>query len=308
MNRREFIYQTGAGLGLAAAGCLAGPGLLGDVVYGGEQPSLVEASGAPGPATRAAVKGLGGMERFVAKGAKVVIKPNMSFSNPPEMATTTHPEVVKALVEMCWAAGASKVMVLDHTLRRPEDCLERTGIRAALAGMPKTLLLVLTEERFFKAIDIPNHRTLPSAMVFKDVLDADTFIAAPVAKSHSSAGVSLSMKGMMGIIYDRRSWHSKYELDSAIVDLATVIKPKLTVIDATRMLTTGGPGGPGEVIKPEKVIACTDMVAADAYTVSIGTWYGKQLAPDQIKHIKEAGERKLGRIDVDKFSVTKVKA
>ena len=104
--------------------------------------------------------------------------------------------------------------------------------------------------------------------VMKQVLDADVLIATPVTKSHSATGVSLAMKGMMGLIYDRREFHLNLDLDEAVVDLCTILRPTLTLIDASRVLTTGGPGGPGKVLPKNKVVASTDMVAADAFAAT----------------------------------------
>jgi hypothetical protein len=99
------------------------------------------------------------------------------------------------------------------------------------------------------------------------------------------------MKGMMGLIKDRMSFHSRYNLHEAIVDMVTVLKPHLIVIDGTSILSSGGPGGPGKVIPLNLVVASTDMVAADAQMVALGTWYGKKFVPDQVRHISIAGAR-----------------
>jgi uncharacterized protein (DUF362 family) len=78
------------------------------------------------------------------------------------------------------------------------------------------------------------------------------------------------------------------------------------VIDATRVLTTNGPGGPGKVITPKTVIASRDMVAADATAVAMFEWYGKKMEPRQVKHIKLAHERGLGRMDIQNLNTRKV--
>jgi uncharacterized protein (DUF362 family) len=87
------------------------------------------------------------------------------------------------------------------------------------------------------------------------------------------------------------------------VDLASLLKPQLAVIDATRVLSSGGPGGPGTVLKGDMVLASTDMVAADAYTVAQFEWYGRKYAPRQVPHIAEAHRRGLGRMDVENLNV-----
>jgi uncharacterized protein (DUF362 family) len=237
------------------------------------------------------------MKAFVKKGSRVVIKPNMSFPTAPERASNTHPEVVREIAVMCREAGAASIQVLDNPLAPAERCLENSGILSACQNLSDGMVHMVTDPSLFQPKDIPGGRVLTRTDIMRAVLKADVLIAAPVAKSHASAGVSLSMKGMMGLIYDRRTLHAR-DLHTAIVDLASVLKADLTVIDATRVLSSGGPGGPGKVLRGDRVIASRDMVAADAYTVSAFEWYGRKFAPDQVRYIREAHARGLGRMDI----------
>jgi len=148
-------------------------------------------------------------------------------------------------------------------------------------------------------------RSLKSTEVMKDVLEADVLIAAPVAKSHGSTGVSLSMKGMMGLIWSRGVLHYLYDLNQSIVDMCTILKPHLVVIDGTRVLSTNGPGGPGKVLKMDTVIASRDMVAADAQATALFEWYGRNMEPRQVTHIRLAHEQALGRMDITALNVQK---
>ncbi|MBU2498321.1 MAG: DUF362 domain-containing protein [Proteobacteria bacterium] len=307
MNRREFIKRSAACAAYATAG-MALSGLVGPYAGADQAPDIVLANGSPGPAAWAAVKALGGMQRFVRPGDRVVIKPNMSFPNPPDWATTTHPEVVRALTEMCIKAGAGSVLVLDNPLRNPELCVERSGLKAACGDLPQAQIEGITNRRFFEEVKVPEGKALKATMIMKAVLEANVLIAAPVAKSHSATGVSLAMKGMMGLIYDRMAFHLDLDLDEAVVDLCTVLRPKLTVIDASRLLSEGGPGGPGKVIKLNKVIASTDMVAADAMAVEQGTWYGRKFKAKQVKHVRIAHQRGLGNLEVKSQIVKEVSA
>ncbi|MFP4587863.1 MAG: DUF362 domain-containing protein, partial [Desulfohalobiaceae bacterium] len=304
--RREFLsLQLKGGLCL-----LGGMGLmqLPRRVHAQEHPDLVEAQGGPEQATRAAVQALGGMSRFVQKGQKVVIKPNMSFDQPPEMATNTHPQVVQALAQMCRDAGASRVSVLDNPLRTAELCLVKSGIQEAAEAVDSCRVQGVQAKRDFQETKIPDGRQLSSRQVMREVLEADVLISAPVAKHHSSTGVSLSLKGMMGLINDRSEMHWRYDLHESIVDLCTLLKADLVVVDATRALTTDGPSGPGEVVQPEKIIASTDMVTADAYAVTLVKWYGRSMDPGQVKHIRLAHERGLGSMDLDNLQLEKIQA
>lgn len=300
MNRREFLkYQFWGTIGMAA-----GTGLfIPKQNFADGIPYIGVAKGNPGPATRAAVKLLGGIKKFVKPGNRVVIKPNMSFATPPERASNTHPNVVKELAALCKEAGASKILVLDNTLGPAERCLENSGIRDACRSIEENMVFNLDDEDLYKEIEIPKAESMGQNEVMKEVLKADVLIAAPVAKSHSGAGVSLSMKGMMGLIYNRRDMHWRYDLHTSIVDLCTVVKAHLTVIDATRVLSTNGPGGPGKVLKENTVIASADMVAADAFAVASFEWYGKKYKPKQVRHIREAHERGLGRMDIENLKI-----
>jgi uncharacterized protein (DUF362 family) len=246
------------------------------------------------------------MQAFVRPGQKVVIKPNMSFAPDVERASNTHPEVVRTLAALCHEAGAGRVRILDHPLRRAELCIE--GVRQACSVFNEDMVHGLESPRFFKPVPVAQGLQMRETDVMQDVLEADVLIAAPVAKSHGSTGVSLSLKGMMGLIWDRGIMHYKYDLNEAIVDLATVLRPQLTVIDVTRALTTNGPGGPGKVVRLNTVIAATDPVAADAQAVAMVPWYGQRLAPRQVPHIRRAHERGLGRMDIENLRIRRVTA
>ncbi len=307
ITRRNFIKKQGQAALFAAAAAKAGfmfPAYAGADSY----PHISIAKGGLEEATKAAVSTLGGMKVFVSQGDKVVIKPNMSFAHPPERATNTHPEVVRALSEMCIEAGAASVMVLDNPLQGAELCLERSGIQEACRLVPQTSVHAFSSSRFFREVRLDQGKNMRQASVMQDVLEADVLIAAPVAKSHSATGVSLSMKGMMGLIRDRGIMHRRYNLSSAIVDLCTLLRADLTVIDATRVLSSHGPYGPGEVISARTIIASRDMVAADAKTVEMFPWYGRDIRPDQVAHIREAHERGLGRMDLENLETRTVTA
>ena len=301
MTRRKFLKTTAAGIAL---GLVGRPSFL----EAKEDYDLVAISGEPVAATRKALEAMGGISRFVKKGQHVVLKPNMSFSRTPDFSATTHPLVVATVAQACIEAGAQQVLILDHTLQRPEPCLERTGIRDACKDIPGVHVFALQERKFFREIKIPQGKVLERVEVMKEILDSQVLISIPVAKSHSATGVSLGMKGLMGMIWDRESFHSQYNINQAIADLGTVIKPQLTLLDATRALASGGPGGPGEVKKPNLIIAGIDPVAVDSYGVSVAPWYGQNFKGRQVEHLLAAHQRGLGKIDLDQLKIFKEKA
>lgn len=297
VSRRQFLKATAAGVAIGMAGA---PSLL----HAAEEVDLAVISGEPAAATRRALEAIGGLSRFIKKGERVVIKPNMSFAKTPDFAATTHPLVVAAVAKACLEAGAREILVLDHTLQRAELCLERTGIREACRNLPGVHVLALQDRKFFQEIRIPQGKVLDRVEVMKDILDS-ALISVPVAKSHSATGVSLGLKGLMGLIWDRESFHFQFNINQGIADLAMAIKPRLTVLDATRAMASGGPGGPGDVKKPNLIIAGADPVAVDSYGVGIVPWYGRNFKGRQVEHLLIAHQRGLGKIDVDKLNVFK---
>jgi uncharacterized protein (DUF362 family) len=301
MTRRKFLKTAAAGIAL---GLTCRPSLA----IASEEVDLAVISGDPVTATQKALEALGGISRFVKKGERVVLKPNMSFTRTPEFGATTHPQVVATVARACMEAGAPQVLVLDHTLHRAELCLERTGIREACKNIPGVHVLTLQERKFFREIKIPQGKVLERVEVMREVLDSPVLINIPVAKSHSATGVSMGIKGLMGLIWDREVFHSKLNMNQALADLATVIKPQLTILDATRALTSGGPGGPGEVKKPNLIIAGIDPIAVDSYGVSVAPWYGQTFKGRQVEHLLIAHQRGLGKIDTEQLNVLKEKA
>lgn len=297
MDRRTFLKWQMQGLIWAGAG--SGVMSLAETVLAETTPDVAVVKGAPAAAARAAVELLGGMGRFVKAGQKVVIKPNMSFAHGPENATNTHPEVVREVLVMCREAGAGSIRVLDHSLQNPDLSLQRSGILDACNSVQSGICHHLMDASFYIENPLAQAEEMRENAFMRDVLEAEVIIAVPVAKSHGGAGVSLSLKGQMGLIFDRRSMHSRYSLDTSIVDLNTRIKPHLAVIDATRVLSTGGPGGPGKVLTPGEVIASADPVAADSTAIASYEWYGRRFEPRQVSYIRMAHERGLGRMDIE---------
>ncbi|MDI6753617.1 MAG: DUF362 domain-containing protein [Thermodesulfobacteriota bacterium] len=301
ITRRDFLKSAAAGAALT---------LVGKPVFSNakDEYDLVVISGDPAPATRRALEAMGGISRFVKKGQRVVLKPNMSFPRPPESGCNTHPQVVATVAQACLEAGAQQVMVMDYTLSRPELCLERSGIRQACKPLKNVHVIGIEERKFFREIKIPQGKVLDHVEVLREVLESPVLISLPVTKSHSATGVSMGIKGLMGLIWDRKSFHDKYNINQALADLATVIKPQLTILDASRALVNGGPGGPGEVQKPNLIIAGVDPVAVDSYGVTVAPWYGQNFKGRQVEHLLVAHQRGLGKIDLDQLRIFKGKA
>lgn len=238
----------------------------------GEGPAdLVIASGTDTPMmVKDAIGGLGGMDRFVKPGDMVVLKPNSSFACGPEMATNTDPEVVGEVTRLCRESGASKIIVIDHTLADvPDICFSRSGIKDAAEAEGAEIIAYPSGDRGHGTeVTIEEGEVLKRAGIYPQVLAADVVINLPKAKDHSGATLTLSMKNLIGLTADMGKFH-EIDLHQAIADINTAIRPQLIVMDATRILLTGGPGGPGDIRDTRQVIAGTDPVAIDSYAATL---------------------------------------
>ena len=296
-TRRAFLSQLGAGL------CVLALRIPPGAASGSPTSKVAVAKGEAESAVRMALEALGGIDLFVKPGDKVILKPNLSFPNPPSWGCNTSPEVIATVARLCLEAGAKKVTVVDNTLGNPDLCFVRSGAREALAKIPYVRLIAPKDESLYREVRVQKGVALRATKVYVEVLEADKIISLPTAKSHSATGVSLGLKGLMGLVWDRATFHRDMDLDQAIGDLATVIRPHLTILDATRGLLTAGPGGPGKVEQWNTIVAGSDPVAVDAVGVTLGAWYGQRFRPDQVKHLVAAAAHGLGTLDLKAINV-----
>ncbi len=294
-SRRQFIKTSSAGaLVLSAAPLLAGQEVNSkSTVYVGK--------GKAEQIIPKIIDKMGGIKLFVKPGSRVIIKPNMSFANPPEWATTTSPEAVYTVVRLCLDAGAKRVIVCDNTLRNPELCKQKTGIAEAVKGLKGAVVFTPKEDSFFIEKTEAKATEIKQAKIVREVFRTDCLISLPTAKSHSAGGVSLGLKGLMGLIKDRGMMH-RADLHKAIAEQLYYIRPSLTIIDASRALLDNGPAGPGKIAKLDTFVGSLDPVAVDSFAVTLAPWYGRQFEGRNVPHIKHAGELGFGNYESDKIS------
>ena len=323
IDRRDFLRSgvtAGAGLGvglLGIQGLLATPAPFLGNAYGGA-PSLQSATPSPGLAlsiahyktsplepdgiseeakrlTHQAIEALGGMNRFVSKGNIVWIKPDIGWDRRPEQAATTNPDVVATLVEMCYQAGAKKVLVSDNPCNPARLTFPRSGIQQAAekAGAE----VVFPDERKFRKMSVLG-KVLKEWEVYQDVFEADRLINVPIAKNHNLCLATLGMKNLMGIIGGARN-RLHQDLGATVVDLAAFLKPRLVVLDAIRVLTANGPvgGNLADVKRKDTLVAGVDQVAVDAVGATLLGY-----KPESIGYIAQGNARGLGAIDFSSLS------
>jgi len=240
---------------------------------------------------------LGGIENFVARGDRVVVKPNIGWDRTPEQAANTHPEVVKAVIEHCLQAGAKQVRVFDNTCNDPRRCYVQSGIQDAVRSLRSDRAKIEHMDRYgYQDIAIEQGRELQRWSFYRPALDADSFINIPVAKDHSSTTLSLAMKNIMGVIGGNRGRLHR-RIDEAVADINMVVHSNLSIIDATRILVRNGPQGGRleDVERRDTLIASADIVAADSVAAGL---FGYK--PDDISTIVAGARRGLGVMDLGK--------
>ncbi len=262
-------------------------------------PDLVVARGGePEALVRQALAALGGLGRFVPKGASVIIKPNMCVAyHTYEYAATTNPWVVGTLVKMAFEAGAASVRVMDSPFGGTAQAAYKiSGIKEQVEAAGGEMVLMLPYK--FVTTQNPKAVVLKSPAVYEDILKADVLINVPIAKQHSSSRLTLGMKNLMGVVEDRSAMH--ISLGQCIADLNALVRPQLTVVDAVRILTANGPtgGNLADVKKLDTLIAGPDVVAADSYAASL---FGMQ--PADLDFIALGVGMGLGRSDLENLNI-----
>lgn len=247
------------------------------------------------------IEELGGMRKFVKSGQTVVVKPNIGWDAVPERAANTNPLLVKRIVEHCFNAGAKQVFVFDHTCNEWTKSYANSGIEKAAKDVGATVVTG-NSERYYQDVEIKWGKSLRNVKVHDLILSSDVFINVPVLKHHGGANITIAMKNLMGIIWDRRFWHAN-DLHQCIADFAPFRKPDLNVIDAYRVMMRNGPRGVtvDDVVLMKAQVISTDMVAADAASCKL---FG--IEPSSVKYIGLADEAGVGISNLETLNISRI--
>jgi uncharacterized protein (DUF362 family) len=190
------------------------------------------------------VKALGGMEAFIQKGDRVLVKVNAAFASPPALGATTHPEVLAAVAALCLKAGAAQVLVTDNPINNPDSCFDISGL--ANAAQTAGARIIIPRATLFAPVSLAGGKLIRNWPVMAGVFAGVTkvIVVSPV-KDHRRAGASMSLKNFYGFLGGRRNvFHQN--INGIITELSQLLKPTLCVLDGTVSMITNGPtGGPG---------------------------------------------------------------
>lgn len=310
MERRDFL-KAAALAGIASTVKLSG-GMdimaqkVSKTTKSADYDLVAVMGGEPVAMFRKAIAAMGGMGKFVKKGYKVTVKPNIGWDKTPELAGNTNPALVAEIVRECFQAGAKEVIVFDHSCDDWKKCYQNSGIEAA-AKAAGAKVMPANEESYYRQISLPKAKSLKTAKVHTAILDCDVWINVPILKNHGGAQMTISMKNLMGIVWDRGAFH-RNDLQQSIADICTLNKPAvLNVVDAYRVMKTNGPQGrsASDVVLAKAMFVSTDIVAVDTAATKFFNQIEK-MPLESVKHISKAAEMKVGTMDLDKLKVKKI--
>jgi len=313
LDRRTFLTRLSLALGGIAAGMAAcklfrgGPPVgqfaATDEAEAAQAGNLVWVEGKdPYANTVRAVKELGGIERFLKKGQRVTILPNVGWARKPEFAATTNPQVVRALVDMCQQAGAKSISLFCNPCNDMRMSLDLSGIGDVIHSTAARYEFI-NEDGWNEHTAVPGCTHLKKADVYRLIDNCDLLINCPIAKHHGSSQLTMCCKNLMGAVRDRGAIHQS--LHEGIADLTMMIPAKLCVLDATRILLRNGPTGGNlkDVKVCNTIIAGTNAAEVDVLGCGL---FGS--APKDIGFLKLLGDRGYVKLDPAKLAVQRVKA
>ncbi|MBT8374342.1 MAG: DUF362 domain-containing protein [Deltaproteobacteria bacterium] len=315
LNRREFLDRlTKAGISITAACAMGfwfhdskGPSLseakqsnliLPDFSIHslGQKMSIVRGEHR-GATLRMALKSLGGIEAFIKKGDRVLLKVNAAFASPAMLSATTHPELITEITQLCFRVGATSVVVTDNPINDPASCFTLTGIADAARSAGARVLLPRKE--LFSSMTVRDAKLIRNwPVLFKPFADITKVIGMAPLKDHHRSGASMTMKNWYGLLGGRRNIFHQ-DIHNIIVELAMMVKPSMVILDATTSMMTNGPtgGSLSDLKNTNTMIVSTDQVAADAFGASL---LGRSL--DDLPFIEKAEAAGMGTADYHKLS------
>jgi uncharacterized protein (DUF362 family)/Pyruvate/2-oxoacid:ferredoxin oxidoreductase delta subunit len=214
---------------------------------------------------------IGGIGKFIEKGNGVLLKPNLLFGKAPEKAVTTHPAIVKGVIQLVREAGGIPSIGDSPSIGGLMWTAEKTGIKKVAEEMNcpllefnRPILHDKGEGRFFKKIEID-----------QSVLEADVVINLPKWKTHGMTLLTLGVKNLFGCIPGPRKplWHLKVGEDriafaQMLLDLYRIIQPRLTILDGILAMEGNGPNS-GHPVPLGLILASPDALNLDQIVCDI---------------------------------------
>ena len=287
MDRRKFI-KTGIKAGIVSGLSFSATSVKSSDIIPGNTDLVIIKGGQPDSMFTKGIEILGGIRKFISKDDSVVVKPDMGHNRIPQQGETTHPLLVKQIIEQCYEAGAGEVLVFDHTYGTWTKCYKNSGIER-IAKDAYARVLPANDERYYTKMQSPLPKILKSVKIHEALIKADVLINVPMLKQDPLTKIVAGIKNLMGCVWDRE-FYFQNGLDQCLAEFLFYKKPHLNVTDA--YYTT---------IDNKEIhmqLITTDIVAADAYGSKVMGLY-----PEDVPHIEWAFRLGFGEISTEKLAI-----
>jgi len=224
----------------------------------------------------------------------VLIKPNYINSRHPSTGITTDSRVIEGIVKFLKKRKIKEIVIGEGSGWGDTFQAFKVAGVDAVAERWNVKLIDLNKDKFVE-VHPPNPLSLKKVRVAKTALKS-TIISVPKLKPHREAVVTLSLKNMMGALASKGIMHMGLSLSKNIVDLASVLKPSIAVIDG--IIASEGDELGGNPIEMNLVIAGTDPVAVDTVGTAV-----MGIEPTEVKHLVLAEKKGLGTSNLNKITI-----
>ena len=204
--------------------------------------------------------------------------------------------MLAAVITLCQEAQAKRIAVVEHSCDTANVTFDMSRAKRVCRelGVP---LISLANPNMYQEVTLSGGINIKTDRIATEILESDVYINLPIVKAHSATVTTVCLKNQMGTVWDRGAYHRAgtggspgLNLHEDIVGLAVSLRPTLNIVDATRILLTGAPKGPGKVEERHTVLVSADMVAADACAARL-----LGLKPQDIPYIGLAAQAGVGK-------------
>lgn len=233
------------------------------------------------------------VDYILSKPKPILIKPNYINSQPPSTGITTDSRVIEGIIKFLRQRKTKDIIIGEGS--GWSDTFEAFKVAGvdAVAERWDVKLVDLNKDKIIE-VNPSNPLSIKKIKVAETSLES-IIISVPKLKLHRIATVTLSLKNMMGALASKGSMH-RGSLSKNIVDLASVLRPSISVVDG--IIAGEGHETSGNPVEMNLVIAGTDPVAVDAVGAAV-----MGISPTDVKHLVLAEKKGLGTCDLEKITV-----
>jgi uncharacterized protein (DUF362 family)/ferredoxin len=257
-------------------------------------------------AIRQALSYFGSIEAFIKPGEQVCLKPNLLSDSKPNQAIVTHPVIVEAVMKMVIDAGGNPIIADSPGAGIPytANALKRVYKTAGYDKISLNCNDILNLDTTWSLVPNPQAKLVKKLEVISPVLNCTKIINLPKFKTHTFTIFSGAVKNMFGIVpgFIKPGYHARLHdvtnFSEMLLDVITLIKPTINIMDAVIGIEGDGPGALGKVRKIGLIIASTDAILLDVVAGKIAG-----LNSETIPFLTVAKKRGLLRDNIEEINL-----